>query len=135
MNFGADLLIVDGDVVWEGDNLSTVSGIDNVQQQAYLRAMTTIGESIFYKDYGAKLLQYSTLPFTDENKSKIEAEAKEMLLQVGNAQGQGGWIERVLECRLELVILDGKQGKRLFAKYVIRGEAKPRTMNFTLEGV
>jgi hypothetical protein len=135
MNFGADLLLMNGDLVWQGDNLATVSDVDNVHQQAYLRSITDKGESVFFKNYGSLLQQYKNLPFTEENKRKIEAEAKATLLQVGNANGRGGWIEQVIDCRAELVTVDGKQAKTIFAKYIIRGESIPRVMNFSLDGV
>jgi hypothetical protein len=132
MNVGTDLLLFNGEFVWEGDNLATVSGADNIQQQAYLRLLTDQGESIFFRDYGCKLQTLLSKPFTPENKQRAEADAKAALMQVGNANGTA-WIEQVLECKIELVTIDGKQAKRLFAKYLIRGEKAPRQTSFKLE--
>ncbi|MDO3680643.1 DUF2634 domain-containing protein [Paenibacillus ehimensis] len=126
MNFGSDFLILNGEFVWEGDNLATVSGEDNVKQQAYLRLITDLGESVFFADYGSRLQMYLSKPFNEENKKKAEAEAKATLLRVGD-----GWIEQVLECRIELEDTSGK--KILFAKYFLQGENTPREISHKME--
>ncbi|MCP1306479.1 DUF2634 domain-containing protein [Paenibacillus tyrfis] len=126
MNFGADFLILNGEFVWEGDNLATVSGEDNVDQQAYLQLITDSGESVFFTDYGGRLQMYLSRPFNDENKKKAEAEAKATLSRVGDR-----WIEQVLECRIELEETSGK--KVLFAKYLLQGSTTPRDINLKME--
>lgn len=134
MNFGTDLLIVDEEIVWEGDALATVSGEDNVRQQAYLRFLTDLGESVFFKDYGSRFFSYLSKPFNDENKKNAESEARALLLRVGDSNGQG-WIEKVISSQIDLVTVDGKQVKRLIVKYVLRGDSTVRDLNMKFEGV
>ena len=50
-----DILIVNGEVIWTGDDIFVTEGEDAIDQQAYLRATCDLGESIFYDGYGSKL--------------------------------------------------------------------------------
>ncbi|OXM84612.1 hypothetical protein [Paenibacillus rigui] len=130
MNYGSDFLIIDGDIVWEGDNLATISGEDNVKQQAELRMLADLGESIFFKEYGGKLFTHLGKTYSIEQKQAAESEARSVLLKVGNANGQG-WIEKVLECSITPV--KGQKAFRLFARYVLRGDTKVQDFNIRLE--
>jgi phage baseplate assembly protein W len=133
MNFGTDLLIVDGEIIWDGDELATVSGEDNVNQQAYLRLMTDLGENPFFPDYGSQLQTYMSKTYTLENKQKAEEIAKAALLRVGDENGLS-WIEQVLDCQLLLTQVEGKTTKVLFAKYKIRGLDQPQELNYVFKG-
>ena len=133
INVGTDLLLLDGDIVFSGDNLATVSGEDNVKQQAYLRELTDKGESVFFPDFGTLLFTYANKPYTEENARKAEAEARAGLLRVGDVNSPG-WIEQVLECRFYTTEVGGKQVRMLYAKYLIRDDKEPRELNLTLGG-
>jgi hypothetical protein len=133
INVGTDLLLVDGDIVFDGDNLATVSSDTNVKQQAYLRMLADKGESVFFPDFGTKVYQYANKPYNEENARKVESEARAELLQVGAINGIG-WIEKVLECRYHLTKVDGKAVKTLYIKYLIRDETLSRELSLVLGG-
>lgn len=131
MNFGTDLLIVDGEIMWNGDDLATVSGVDNVNQQAYLATLTDLGENVFFSLYGGRLYEYAAKPFTMDNKQKMESEAREILMKVGTSGGGQSWIETILVCDVSLVQVDGKSAKMLYVKYLPRGSTQPQEINYT----
>jgi len=133
MNPGTDILVLNGDIIFDGDTLAIVSGDDNVQQQAYLCLLADKGESIFFPDYGTFLHGILAKPCTDENAAKAEAEARTGLLRVGDASGGQGWIEEVLDCRLLLTEVDGKAAKMLFARYRIRGDSTVRELKAAIK--
>ncbi|MDR6883016.1 DUF2634 domain-containing protein [Bacillus sp. 3255] len=136
MNFGADLLLVAGEIVWEGDNLALASGEDNAKQQTELQVLTDLGEMVFYKDYGGRISSFLTgKTFTLENKVKAEAEVRSTLLKVGTVAGGEGWIENVKECSISLTEVDGKQAFTIFAKYLLRGDVVERELNVTIPEV
>jgi len=130
MNYGTDFLIINGDIVWEGDNISTISGEDNVTQQSELRMLSDLGENIFYRDYGAKLFSYLGRSFSTEVRKSAEAEARAALLRVGSANGQG-WIEQILECSITRI--EGEKAFKLYAKYKLRGDKTPKEISTRLE--
>lgn len=132
-DYGTDLLLLNGDIIFAGD-LATVSGEDNVKQQAYLRLLTDLGESVFFPAYGTALQVFISKPYTDENAKKAEAEVRTALLRVGTQDGGPGWIEQVIECRLYLSEVDGKQVKMLFAKYLLRDGVEPQEIRLALGG-
>ena len=134
INTGTDILILNGDIVFDGDNLATVSGEDNVSQQSYLRELADKGESVFFPDFGTLLFTYVAKPYTEENARMAEGEARAGLLRVGDANNSQGWIEQVLECRFYLDTVDGKTMKKLYAKYLVRGGIETRELNLTLGG-
>lgn len=134
INTGRDLLLQNGDIVFAGDNLATVGDEDNVKQQAYLRLLTDLGESVFFSDFGALFIIYASKPYTEENARKVEAEARVALLKVGTQSGGESWIEKVLECRLQLTEIDGKKVKMLYAKYLIRDNSEPQELSLALGG-
>jgi hypothetical protein len=133
INVGTDLLLVDGDIVFDGDNLATVTGEDNVRQQANLRMITDKGESIFFPDFGDLLSSFVAKPYTAENAAQAESEARATLLRVGDTNGQG-WIEQVIECTFYLATVDNKSVKMLYAKFLIRGDTEPRELSLVLGG-
>lgn len=128
MRFGSDLLVLDGAIVYNGDDLVIVEGIENVKQQAYLRSITDLGESIFYSNYGGKIYEYLAKPYTPENIEKVENEAKEILLSVGSEYG-APWISEVLECKYILIEIEGKTVKLIYTKYVVNGEITESNFN------
>ncbi|WP_340701675.1 DUF2634 domain-containing protein [Brevibacillus borstelensis] len=133
MSFGADMLIIDGEIMWSGDTLATVTGIENVKQQAYLRLLTTLGESEFYPQYGTTLSEVLAKPYTPDNKKLAESIAREALLLVGTENGPG-WIEEVLDCRLLVQVIQGHQVKVLYAKFRARDISTPIETTFELGG-
>ncbi|UED70701.1 DUF2634 domain-containing protein [Brevibacillus sp. HD3.3A] len=133
MNYGTDLLVINGEIMWSGDTLATVSGLENVKQQAYLRLLTSLGESEFYPEYGCTLSEILAKPFTPENKKTAESIARDTLLQVGTENGPG-WIEEVIDCHLKLETFDGQQVKVLYAKYRVRDVADIAEAAFSLGG-
>lgn len=132
INTGRDLLLLNGDIVFAGDNLTTVSDEDNVKQQAYLRILTDLGESVFFPGYGTKLHTFLSKPYSDENARQAESEARAALLLVGTQGGGPGWIEQVIECRLYLTEVSGKKAKMLYAKYLIRDNSEPQELQLAL---
>lgn len=134
MNFGTDILVVDGEVMWNGDDIATVSGTENVLQQSYLRCTTDLGESVFFSDYGTLINSWAAKPYTPETKQQVETEARVTLLRVGDASGIG-WIEEILDCQYLLLTVDGQQVKTLYAKLKIRDESEPRDISINLGGV
>ncbi|MGF9909493.1 DUF2634 domain-containing protein [Brevibacillus porteri] len=119
MTYGADLLVVNGEIMWTGDTLAVVREVENVKQQAYLRLLTSLGESEFYPTYGATLSEVLAKPYTPENKKIAESIAREVLLLVGTENGPG-WIEEVTNCQLKLETINEKQVKVLYAKFKVR---------------
>lgn len=106
----SDIFILNGDIVWQGDDIYIVNDTDSVDQQAYLRASCDLGESIFYNDYGSRLFTYIGKPDTESNKALIETEAKETLLKVKG-------ISEVIETSLINVNIDDKIFPCIYAKY------------------
>lgn len=74
-----DILVVNGEVIWEGDDIFMIEGEEAIDQQSYLRATCDLGESIFYEEYGSRLFTYLGKPDTQTNKALIEAECMEIL--------------------------------------------------------
>jgi len=134
INTGTDILILNGDIVFDMDNLSTVSSEDNIKQQAYLRLLTDLGESVFFLNYGTTLYTLLTKPYTEENARMVEAEARAALLLIGTQSGGQGWIEQVFECQLQLITIEGKQVKMLYVKYLPRGETELQELQLSLGG-
>ncbi|KKX52559.1 MULTISPECIES: hypothetical protein [Brevibacillus] len=133
MSFGTDILIIDGEIMWSGDTLATVTGIENVKQQAYLRLLTTLGESEFYPQYGTTLSEVLAKPYTPENKKLAESIARDVLLQVGTENGTG-WIKDVIDCQLLIQKIDEQQVKVLFAKFLAQDLSDPIEAAFDLGG-
>lgn len=121
----ADILVVDGDVIWQSDEMAVIDGPDAVSQQAYLRAVCDLGESIFYDGYGSRLFQYLGKPFSESSQSMIEAEAKEVLLQTEG-------ITEVLEVSLQTSLAEGKRYPSIFARYRLSGSEKVQENTFKL---
>lgn len=128
MNFGSDLLVLDGAIVYNGYDLTTVSGIDNVNQQAYLRSVTDLGESIFYSNYGSKLYEYLAKPYTPENIEKVENEVRSLLLSIGSEYGTP-WISEILECQYTLKEVEGRTVKYIYTKYIVDGQVQETSFN------
>ena len=105
-----DILVVNGEVIWTGDDIGMVEGEDCIDQQAYFRAICDIGESIFYDEYGSKLFEYLGKPDTQTNKALIEAECMEVLKKTEG-------ISNVESVAFEWVEIDGGKKPSLKAKY------------------
>ena len=105
-----DILVVNGEVIWQGDDIFVTEGEDAIDQQAYLRATCDLGESIFYDGYGSKLFTYLGKPDTQTNKALIEAECMEVLRKTEG-------IADVESVAFEWVNVNGKRKPSLRAKY------------------
>lgn len=119
----SDILVKQGDIVWDGDNLTIISKEENLKQQCYLRSTADIGESAFFRNYGGRLFEYVSKPYNYENKTRAETEARRILLEVEG-------VEAVSELSLELVKIDGKLCKMLFSQIFYMGEVKKLNFNF-----
>ena len=73
-DFLQDILVVNGEVIWEDDDIFIAEGEEAIDQQSYLRATCDLGESIFYEEYGCRLFQYLGKPDSQTNRALIEAE-------------------------------------------------------------
>ena len=109
-----DILVVNGEVIWQGDDIFVTEGEDAIDQQAYLRATCDLGESIFYDGYGSKLFEYLGKPDTQTNKALIEAECMEVLRKTEG-------IADVENVAFEWVDIDGEKKPSLRAKYCYVG--------------
>ncbi len=109
-----DILVVNGEVIWTGDDIGMVEGEDCIDQQAYFRAICDIGESIFYDEYGSKLFEYLGKPYSETNKALIEAECMEVLRKTEG-------IADVENVAFEWVDVDGEKKPSLRAKYCYVG--------------
>lgn len=118
--FGTDILIINGEVIWNGDDIATVSGVENVKQQAYLQFLCDRGESEFFPFYGELISFLRGKPFTASQKSQAEEQAREGLMLVGTADGEG-WIQEVIDCQVYLSNVEERQVIRLYAKFLPRG--------------
>ena len=105
-----DILIVNGEVIWTGDDIFIAEGEDAIDQQAYLRATCDLGESIFYDGYGSRLFEYLGKPDTQTNKALIEAECMEVLRKTER-------ISNVESVAFEWVEIEGEKKPSLRAKY------------------
>ena len=105
-----DILIVNGEVIWTGDDIFIAEGEDAIAQQAYLRATCDLGESIFYDGYGSRLFEYLGKPDTQTNKALIEAECREVLRKTEG-------ISNVESVAFEWVEIEGEKKPSLRAKY------------------
>lgn len=119
----ADVLLVNGEVIWEGDELFVAYADEAVRQQAYLRAVCDQGESMFYDEYGSLLFTYLGKPFTPSNKALVEASAKESLLQTEG-------IAEVVSADYRFEEVDGVKRPVIFAQYRLEGEEKAREAMF-----
>ncbi|MCR8979469.1 DUF2634 domain-containing protein [Brevibacillus laterosporus] len=125
-DFGNDIMIANGEIVWNGDEIVMVEGERNVIQQAYLRCQADLGESLTFPEYGSTLRGYQGKSFTSESKIAAESEATQRLLMVGD-----GWIEEVLRCDVSLIEVDGKKKMLVQAKVKIRGVETPQDMDWS----
>lgn len=113
----SDILVFNGNIIWEGDEIYIAGGNEAIEQEAYLRATCDKGESIFYSEYGSIIFKYFGKPYSETNKALIESEAKEILLQTDG-------IEEVLEINLKYVVIDDNVFPCIFAKYRYQGTDK-----------
>ncbi|PPB10917.1 hypothetical protein [Brevibacillus laterosporus] len=125
-DFGNDIMIANGEIVWNGDEIVMVDRERNVIQQAYLRCQADLGESLIFPEYGSTLRGYQGKSFTSESKIAAESEATQRLLMVGD-----GWIEEVLRCDVSLIEVDGKKKMVVQAKVKIRGVETPQDMDWS----
>lgn len=111
----ADILVINGNIIWQGDNLCIVNGTDAIDQEAYLQATCDLGESIFYDNYGSLLFTYIGKPDNASNKAMIETEAKNVLLKTEG-------IEEVMEIKYQRVMIEDKLYPSIYAKYRYSGQ-------------
>lgn len=126
--FGNDVMISNGEIVWNGDEIVMIDGERNVIQQAYLRCMADLGESSFFPEYGSTLRGYQGKSFTKENKIAAESEVTQRLLMVGD-----GWIEEVLRCDVSWGKVAEQDVILVQATVRIRGEETPQDMEWRLK--
>lgn len=112
-----------GDIIWDGDDIALTDGDDNIKQQCYLRSIADVGENPFFRTYGGKLFDYVSKPFSKENKAKAEGEARRLLL---NVEG----IEMVNKTEIILKEINGSLCKVLTAQFVYNGQTKSFNFNF-----
>jgi hypothetical protein len=129
MSFGTDILILDGEVIWNGDDIATVSGVDNVKQQAYLQFLCDRGESVYFPEYGELVAYTAGKPYTAALKAEVEGMARDSLLRLGETESAAAWIQEVLECRFYLAEVDGRSVRMLYAKFIPRGETEPQELD------
>ncbi|TPG88422.1 DUF2634 domain-containing protein (plasmid) [Brevibacillus laterosporus] len=127
MDFGNDIMIANGEIVWNSDEIVLVEGERNVIQQAYLRCQADLGERLTFPEYGSTLRGYQGKSFTNESKIAAESEATQRLLMVGD-----GWIEEVLRCDVSLIRVNEQQSTILVQATVkIRGVETPQDMDWS----
>ncbi len=97
----ADILVVNGDVIWDNGDIAFVTGEEDIKQQAYLRSIADEGESVFYPSYGSKIFMYLGRSESKAVKSYIESAAREALLKVVG-------ISEVLNVELREICKDGE---------------------------
>lgn len=119
----SDILVVNGEILWENDEIYIVKNDEAIKQQAYLRSTCDLGESIFYDDYGSKLFEYLGKPYSESNKALIEAECKEILRKTKG-------IKEILEVNLFWANIEEQKKSCIFAKYIIEGEEKTTENTF-----
>lgn len=119
----ADILVVEGDIIWDGIDIAIIDSDENLKQQCYLRSITDEGENPFFKNYGGKVFDYVSKPFSYENKSKLESEIRKLLL---NVEG----IEMVSEVTVYLKEYEEKMCKMVNAQFIYNGKAKSFNFNF-----
>ena len=102
--------MVNGEIIWEGDNIFVAEGEDVIDQQAYFRAICDLGESIFYEEYGSRLFEYIGKPDSETNRALIESECMEVLRKTEG-------IESVESAVFQWVDIDGVKKPSLKAKY------------------
>ena len=112
-----DILVVNGEIVWMGDDIAMAEGEDCIDQQAYLQATCDLGESIFYDGYGSRLFKYLGKPDNETNKAFVEAECMEVLRKTEG-------ISNVESVVLEWVEIDGQKKPSLRAKYTYQNTNK-----------
>ena len=112
-----DILVVNGEVIWQGDDIFVAEGEDCIDQQGYLRATCDLGESIFYDDYGSRLFEFLGKPDNETNKALIEAECMEILRKTEGI----GTVENVV---LKWVEIEGEKKPSLRAKYTYENTNK-----------
>ena len=112
-----DILVVNGEIVWTGDDIAMGEGEDCIDQQAYLQATCDLGESIFYDGYGSRLFEYLGKPDNETNKAFVEAECMEVLRKTEG-------ISNVESVVLEWVEIDGQKKPSLRAKYTYQNTNK-----------
>lgn len=112
-----DILVVNGEIVWTGDDIAMVEGEDCIDQQSYLQATCDLGESIFYDGYGSRLFEYLGKPDNETNKAFVEAECMEVLRKTEG-------ISNVESVVLEWVEIDGQKKPSLRAKYTYQNTNK-----------
>lgn len=78
----SDILVLNGEVMWDSDTVAIVKNDEDIKQQAYLRSTCDLGESAFYSNYGSEIFKYIGKPYSESIKGLIEASAREALLNI-----------------------------------------------------
>ena len=73
----SDILVVNGEVIWNHDDIYIVSGDENIKQQAYLRSTCDLGESGLSADYGSRIFMQIGKP----DLKRLEKAAREAINQ------------------------------------------------------
>ena len=53
----SDILVVNGEIIWNHDDIYIISGDENIRQQAYLRSTCDLGESGLSQSYGSDIFK------------------------------------------------------------------------------
>ncbi len=124
----ADVLVLNGEIIWDNENILIVKDEDDIKQQAYLASTCDLGESIFYNKYGSTIFKYIGKPYNDSIKSLVEAATREVLLGVNG-------ISEILEISYR-PILDKNNNiidYYIIAKYLLEnGNIVTDTYNFNI---
>lgn len=73
-------------IVFIGNDIATVSGINNLIQQLYLRFLCEKGEIVHYPEYGTKLYSIISKSMNEERKKEAEREIIETAMQEPDVQ-------------------------------------------------
>ena len=73
-------------IVFIGNDIATVSGINNLIQQLYLRFLCEKGEIVHYSEYGTRLYQIISKSMNEERKKEAEREIIETAMQEPDVQ-------------------------------------------------
>ncbi len=117
-----DLLLWDGDVVWQGDDIVLCDGVSNKVQQAYLETITDKGESIFYPEYGTKIYQKIGKVLSDGNKELIRQEILAVFADMDDVNLKELTLTKVLQGWQVDVKFVGQDGNEEQGYFVIGGE-------------
>ncbi|QYY44789.1 Phage baseplate assembly protein W [Aneurinibacillus thermoaerophilus] len=69
------------DIQFVGNEIATMSQIENIRNQLYLRLLCEKGELIYYPEYGTNLYRMLSKSMTPAQIQKIEGEVRDTIMQ------------------------------------------------------